>query len=342
MIPISLAAFLLCLAPAAVQPQQTVDSAPLATVAGKPISRAEVDELIGPQLMGMRAEEAQLRSRALEAAIARELVRREAAARGLDQEALEKAEIADKASVSEAEVRAYYEANKARAGGLSEAEALDRIREALGRQRQAERRRAFESELRKKHEVRVLLEPYRVAVEVGDAPVRGNPAAPVTVVEFSDFQCGYCARARTTVNAVRDTYGDRVRWSFRHFPLSFHAQAEKAGEAVACAGDQGRFWEMHDRLWADPSRLGIEDLRAHATTLGLDRSAFDQCLDSGRHNGLVRADMDRGASYGVSGTPAFFINGRPLTGAQPFEVFAEVIDDELRRAGASPPQTTNR
>jgi protein-disulfide isomerase len=172
-------------------------------------------------------------------------------------------------------------------------------------------------------------------VEVGKAPVRGNPKAPVTVVEFSDFQCPYCVRARPTVNRVRETYGVKVRWVFRHFPLDFHAQAQKAGEAAACAGEQGKFWEMHDLLWANTAKLQVADLKGHAATLGLDAPRFGQCLDSGRYSGLVAADLQAGQGYGVSGTPAFFVNGRPLVGAQPFDAFAQVIDDELQRPAAA-------
>jgi protein-disulfide isomerase len=305
---------------------------PAALVGGQPIDRAAVDELIRPQLMDLRAQEQQLRTKALEALIAQELIAREAAARGISAEALEKAEVEDKAGIGDAEAKAYYAANKERLGALTEAEALSRIKEGLGRQRQNERRAAFARELRAKHEVQVLLEPYRLPVEVGGAPVRGNPEAAVTIVEFSDFQCTFCVRARASVAAVRQAYGDKVRWAFRHFPLGFHQYAEKAGEAASCAGEQGRFWEMHDHLWANSSKLAVEDLKAHAGALGLDRKAFDACLDSGRHAGQVQRDMEAGASYGVSGTPAFFVNGRPLVGAQPFEAFRDVIEDELRRA----------
>ena len=122
---------------------------------------------------------------------------------------------------------------------------------------------------------RILLEPYRVPVETGSAPSRGNPKAPVTILEFSDFQCPYCVRARPVVNQVREAYGDKVRFVFRHFPLDFHAQAQKAGEAAACAGEQGKFWEMHDLLWENASKLQVADLKAHAGALGLDGAAFD-------------------------------------------------------------------
>jgi protein-disulfide isomerase len=304
----------------------------LAIVAGEPIAASEVEGLVRAQLMDLRAREHQLRSQALDALVTQALLEKEAAARGVTPEALHAAEVEAKAAVTDAEAKSYYEANKARMGSTPEADALSQIKAGLAQQRQGERRAAFARELRKKYDVKVLLEPYRVPVEVGNAPVRGNPAAPVTVVEFSDFQCSFCVRARPTVNRVREAYGDKVRWVFRHFPLDFHAQAEKAGEAAACAGDQGKFWEMHDLLWGNASKLQVADLKAHAATLGLDAPKFGECLDSGRHAGLVSADLEAGQGYGVSGTPAFFVNGRPLVGAQPFDAFAQVIDDELQRA----------
>jgi protein-disulfide isomerase len=252
-------------------------------------------------------------------------------------EALEKAEVTDKTAVSEAEAKAFYESNKARFPSTSETDALKQIRTGLKQQRENGRRAAFARELRSKYPVKVLLEPYRVPLEIGDAPVRGNPKAPVTIVEFSDFQCPFCARARPAVNRVREVYADKVRFVFRHFPLNFHPQAEKAGEAAACAGEQGKFWEMHDRLWANPGKLQPAELKEHAAAIGLDAGAFGQCLDSGRYAGRVQQDIEQGARYGVSGTPAFFVNGRPLTGAQPYEAFAQVIDDELARLGVAPP-----
>ena len=306
-----------------------------ATVAGTPIALAEVDDLVRPQLMDLRAREHQLRSQALDALVARALIEKEAAARGITPEALDQAEVAARVKVTDAELQSVYAANKARLGNKTEAEALEQVRSALTQQRQTERRNAFARELRAKYDVKVLLEPYRVPVELAGAPVRGNPKAPVTIVEFSDFQCPFCVRARPTVNRVREVYGDRVRFAFRHYPLDFHPQAQKAGEAAACAGEQDRFWQMHDRLWENPQKLEVPDLKAHAQALGLDAPAFAGCLDSGRHAGLVERDMQAGQAYGVSGTPAFFVNGRPLIGAQPFETFQQVIDDELARAAVT-------
>jgi len=304
----------------------------VAVVDGTPIPAAVLDEMIEAQLLELRQREDQIRRAGLQELIAQVLLQREASARGVSVEELTRVEITEKTTVAPAEAKAFYESNRARFGGLSEEEALQRIVEGLGRQRQRERRSAFARELRDTYPVEVRLEPFRVAVGPGDAPLRGNAAAPVTIVEFSDFQCPFCVRARPTVNRVREVYGDQVRFAFRHFPLAFHEQAQKAGEATACAGDQDKFWEMHDLLWQSQGQLQPAALKEHATTLGLDADLFGQCLDSGRHSSVVADDATVGKQLGVSGTPAFFINGRPLTGAQPFEAFAEIIDDELARA----------
>jgi len=313
------------------------DAQPVAIVAGEPIATAELDQLIRPQLSDLRAQEQQLRLKAIEVLISRALARKEAAARGISVDALNTAEVDDKVTVSEAEAKAFYLANKERFGTTPEADALKQTLEGLGKQRRGERAAAFMRELRAKYAVKVLLEPYRAPVALDGAPIRGNVNAPVTVLEFSDFQCPYCIRARPTVARVREAYGEKVRWAFRHFPLDFHAMAQKAGEAAACAGDQGKFWEMHDRLWAASGKLEVPELKKTAAAIGLDTARFDQCLDSGERAELVGRDAGSGGGWGVSGTPAFFINGRPLVGAQPFEVFQQVIDDELQRIAAAGP-----
>jgi len=151
-------------------------------------------------------------------------------------------------------------------------------------------------------------------------------------VEFSDFQCPYCAQALPIVRQVREEYGDRVRVVFRDFPLSIHQNAAKAAEAGACAREQGHFWEMHDRLFADQQHLGVDDLKASAKVLGLDSQAFDTCLDSGRYEPTWQAATKEAEAYGVSGTPFFFVNGRILNGVVPIATFKRVIDEELDRA----------
>jgi protein-disulfide isomerase len=323
-------------------PAETPGKAPLAVVGDVTITEADIAASIEPQMRRLRSEvqrqESLLRNQALDQLIGDALIEREAAARGIPVAALVKGEIADKAPLTPQEKRDIYQANKKRFGTMAEADALNQIDARVRPERERERRAAFVRELRQKGGVKVLLEPTRVAVSIAGRPIRGNPNAPVTIVEFSDFECPFCSRARPIVNQVRETYGDKVRVVFRNFPLyQIHAEAQKAAEAAGCAGEQGKFWEMHDRLFANQGKLQVPDLKAHAVALGLGADAFNQCLDSGKHGGDTQLDAQEGSEYGVNSTPAFFINGRSLVGAQPFETFAQLIDDELERVAAGGP-----
>jgi len=318
-------------------------SSPLALVAGEPVTEAEVEALIAPQLAELRQRGYQLRSQALDELIARRVVEREAARRGVSVEALLRSEVDEKAVPTDADRRALYEANKSRFAGQSEAEAMRQIEPAARQQKRRERQGAFVADLRSKEEVLVLLEPLRADLRVPTgAPARGPETAPITIVEFSDFQCPYCVRAQPTLRRLRETYGDKLRFVFLDFPLEIHPQAPKAHEAAACASDQGKFWPMYDRLFASGGKLDVADLKTYAGELGLDGAAFGTCLESGRHAPATEAALQEGQRHGVTGTPAFFINGRLLVGAQPFEAFAQVIDDELsraaRRSAATPPK----
>jgi|SRR5579871_4563516 len=171
----------------------------------------------------------------------------------------------------------------------------------------------------------------RIAVPA-DGPARGPATAKVTIVEFSDFQCPFCSRVNPTLEKIRATYGDAVRIVFRHNPLPFHPNAEPAAEAAVLAGWSGKFWEMHDKLFGNQQSLDREGLERLASELGMDLAAFRKALDSHTAKPRVDADLALGQKVGVRGTPSFFIDGRPLVGAQPFEAFKQIIDDELARA----------
>jgi protein-disulfide isomerase len=170
-------------------------------------------------------------------------------------------------------------------------------------------------------------EVYKVAV--GDAPTKGGKQPKVTIVEFSDFQCPFCLRAYPTVNQVMSTYGDKVRLVYRHYPLPSHPNARPAAEASQCAAEQGQFWQYYERLFADQTKLSDADLKQSAAALGMDAGRFNACVDSHKYKDRVEKDILEGNEAGVSGTPAFFINGRMLTGAQPFDAFKRIIDEEL-------------
>lgn len=175
-----------------------------------------------------------------------------------------------------------------------------------------------------------------VNVSVDDDPAWGPEDAPVVMVEFSDFQCPFCGRFyQETYPRIQEVYGDRIRFVYRDLPLpQIHPDAILAAQAAECADEQDAFWEFHDLIFSNQQDLSRNALGSFAVQMELDINTFNQCLDSGRYQLEVSADMQAAASYGIQGTPTFFINGRPIVGAQPFEVFAAVIDEELARAAA--------
>ncbi len=167
-------------------------------------------------------------------------------------------------------------------------------------------------------------------VSIGNAPVRGPKLATITIVEFSDFQCPFCANAVPTMRKLMEQYPDQVKLVFKNFPLDFHRDSLLAHQAAMAAGAQGKFWEMHDRIFGNQRAIKRDDLVQSAKDLGLDVAQFTSDLDSGRFNPAVNADKNEGALLGVSGTPTFFIDGRPLVGAPPLEQFKALIEAELK------------
>lgn len=237
-------------------------------------------------------------------------------------------------AITEADVAQFYEQNKDRAQGRTLDQLRGEIKPYLEERRRQQARAMLVDELMAKggNTVKVMLDAPRYTVPTTAAdPVRGNPSAPVTIVEFSDYQCPFCARVNPTLAKVRETYGDRVKIIFKDYPLPNHPQAPKAAEAARCAGEQQKYWEMHDAMFANQRALEVPMLKQTARTIGLDGSAFDQCLDSGKHTAAVESGSALGNRMGVNSTPTLYINGRPLIGAMPFESFKQIIDEELAR-----------
>ncbi len=239
-------------------------------------------------------------------------------------------EITSDAQVSEAEVRAWYDQNKDRMSGRSYETVSLQIEEYLVNSQSQDAREEFVKQF--EDDVSYFVGPYRANIETEGSPSAGPEDAAVTLVEFSDFECPYCSQFVSTIDQVKSEYGDRVRVVFRQFPLSIHPSAPKAAEASLCANDQGKFWEMHDLMFQNQRSLHVPALKEQAGQLGLDQSAFDECLDSGKYEEQVKEDTRAGTIAGVTGTPALFVNGIPApSGAQPYETVAEFIEQELNR-----------
>ncbi len=170
---------------------------------------------------------------------------------------------------------------------------------------------------------------------MGDAAQRGPADAWVTLVIVSDFECPFCNRVRPTLDQLEERYGDDLRMVFKHNPLPMHRNALSAAHAAECAGDQDRFCEMQDALFENHRRLGTEAYVEMAQAIGLDGAAFGECVASQRHGARIAADQRTAVSLGARGTPAFFVNGRYLSGAQPLTSFTTLIDEELAKAKRS-------
>jgi protein-disulfide isomerase len=171
-------------------------------------------------------------------------------------------------------------------------------------------------------------------IEPGTAPQEGGKEPKITLIEFSDFQCPYCSRAKGTLDELKKQYKDDLQITFRHFPLPFHSNAMPAAIAAVAAAEQGKFWQMHDKLFANQQALGQADLEKYAQEIGLDMAKFKAAVDNPKTKALVEADAKMGTNFGVGGTPSFFMNGRAFSGAYPLESFKNAFDEEIKKVDA--------
>ena len=304
----------------------------LATVNGRNITSGDVEDSLRPLVFAVQEQVYNLRRRDLEMKINDLLLEQEAQKRGVTARALLDTEVAAKSPVvTETQAQEFYNQNKERINGEF-AQIKYQIIEYLQEQEKGKLTEALASRLRQGAGVQVFLtapEPPVFDISTDDQPSKGSPTAAVTVVEFTDFECPSCAQSQPAVERLMAEYGDRVRFVVRDFPLSQHANAQKAAEAAEAAREQGKFWEYTSLLYRNQSALGVDKLKQYATTLGLDRAKFDAALDSGKFAEAVRRDMLDGQKVGVSGTPSFFINGR-RTPERTYEGLKAAIDAALK------------
>lgn len=310
----------------------------VARVGSRSITLKEVEERWQQEDPAERARVTQLlyqhRRQAVQQIVGDVLLEEAARKAGQPKEQYLRAEVAKRIGVvSEDEIKQVYEMNRDRVG----TQTLDQLRESIRgfvlRNREQQAMAQLVDELTAAAgNVSIALDPPRTEVTVAkDDPVRGPADAPITIVEYSDFQCPFCSRVTPTLDALQKKYAGKIRIVFKDFPLPNHLEAPKAAEAAHCAGEQGKYWEMHDRLFANQQALKVADLKTSAGAIGLDAAKFSACLDSGKFAESVQADLAEGQKLGVQSTPTLYVNGRLVSGAQPLDVFDAIVQEELAR-----------
>jgi protein-disulfide isomerase len=302
----------------------------VAVVAGQPIYEQDLMAVAGPNLLDLRKQEYKLKSDALNQAVRKKLVEVEAKNRGLSVEELLKQEVDSKiAEPSDDEAKGYYLALKNQTS-LPFDQVKSQAKQLLRTAEIQQARDEYADSLRDRAEVSILLQPPVIQVSHDPTRVRGNANAPVTIIEFADFQCPFCNKIEPALNEVLAKYQGKIRLSYRDFPLSqIHPSAKIAAEASRCALAEGKYWQMHDAMFADQSKLDEAALIKTAAGLGMERNSFESCLKSGKYEAAVQQDFQAGSEAGVNATPTFFINGEFLSGVQSEADFAQVIERQL-------------
>jgi len=307
---------------------------PIATVNGQPIYEDELMSLAGASLLELQNQEYKLKSDALDRLVLKKVIEAEAKKKGLAPEELLEREVDSKvAEPSDDLAKGYYLAGKDEKT-LPFDEIKSQVKRLLKATEIQQAREKYADSLRAKADVIVLLRTPKTQISYDAARVRGDAKASVTIVEFADFQCPYCKSVQATLNGLLVKYPGRVKVAYRDFPLrTLHPQAQIAAEAGRCAGEQGKFWEYHDALYADQNKLSQPELLETARRLGLKEKALEPCLASGKFRSQIEQDIQEGTRAGVEATPGFFINGVFVNGAMPAAQFEKIINRELQAIG---------
>jgi len=317
------------------------DNSVVAKLNGKDILASDLDSWIKEDLFKREvadkpaSEAYEVRSQAIESLIDERLLNDAAAKANKKPEDFLTDQIKAMGPVSDDEVKAFFDENRQR---LPPEASLDAFAARIRSHLESQRPDKVRTELRKSAQIALLMQPPRVNVDA-TGPSRGPADAPVTVIEFSDYQCPFCKRAEPTVLALLQKYPTQVRLVYRHMPLDgLHPRARAAAIAAVCAEAQGKFWEYHDALFQNQQALGDSDLEKYAADLGLDKEKFKTCRQDPASETRVNVDATAARAAGLTGTPAFFVNGILISGARPIEDFTRWIDQEIAdKGGAKPP-----
>jgi protein-disulfide isomerase len=303
----------------------------VALIAGKPISDKDLEQRAAPRLRELNSKIFEVKQKTLNDMIDEQLLNLEAGRVKLSVQQLLVREVDSRVvAPTPAEVDSYYLGIKDRIG-LPLEEVRPKILDFLTETRRRSAYDDFLSRLRSREKVVVLLEPPRAVVAIDPARIRGPANAPITIVEFSDFECPYCGRVEDTVRQLTSRFPTQIKLAYRDFPSDFHSRAEAAAEASRCALAQGKYWPYHDLLFDNQQHLQSSDLSNYALQVGMDPKRFDECVMHKTYAADIQHDLDAGQELGITGTPAFFINGILLSGAVPLEEFVGSIERELLR-----------
>lgn len=288
----------------------------LAIVDTKQITAGDVEDSLRPLIFSVQQEVYALRKQDLELKVNDTLLSQEAQKKGVTTRALLEAEVNAKLPrVTEAQAQTFYNENKDRISG-DFAQTKAQIIQYLEEGKEHEATLAFADQLRRASKIEINLtapESPAFSIATDDQPVKGNPKAVVTIVEFTDFECPSCARQHPVLERIVSEFGDRLKLVVRDFPLSQHANARKAAEAAEAAREQGKYWEYAAVLFRNQSALGVDKLKQYATELGLDRAKFDAALDSGKFAEKIQRDLVDGRKLGINGTPTLYVNGKRIS-----------------------------
>lgn len=313
----------------------------VATIDGQAIYENDLLPAIDSQLRQLRTREYELKRRALDVVIQQKSLEAEAARKGVSVRELLMVEVDSKVNdPTDAEARAFYEARKDSLKHPFDAELQAEIIKSLKQERLREARSAYIDQLVSHSNVAILLAPHRAEVSHDPSRLRGNPDAPVTIVEFSDFECPYCSEVQTTLKQVLAKYGENVRLVFKHLPSEGHRNSLPAARAAYCAAEQDRFWEFHDALFAlrNLSPAAFEQI---AGDLGLGMAKFRACLNSEQSRSAIVKDIEAARLFRIESTPSFIVNGRLVKGALSFAEFQKIIERELDQRAAQTQSSVN-
>jgi len=304
----------------------------VAVVNGRIIREKEIDAAIGAQLYSLQERVYNLRKKALDHLITQILLQDEASKRRISEEEFRAQLMPSHVDLKKTDIDRAYTEMLSTLENMNEEEAKQRIRLDLESRLRLDRYKTAVSELISNANIQTfLMQPVAAATRINtEGPSLGSHEAPVTIVEFSDFQCPYCKQATGLVKRLLESYGSNVRLVFKQMPLSIHPDAFKAAQASVCANEQGKFWEFHDLLFGS-NDLSVQALKTYALKLHLKMDEFESCLNAEASSAAVRNDIQEAIRADVQGTPTFFVNGRILRGLKTVEDLKNLIDLALRQ-----------